>query len=104
MHEDLPEWYLNLWRSFPSVAHAFIWRDGKPVTIEPGDFELLDEWALNFAGSGAKATAQFLLDVWTKPGGRIWKAGAFDLFTAIRVWDSAHFAAFNTWVQSQRPR
>jgi hypothetical protein len=76
-------------RSFPSLrAYA----EATHLLTAPG----LDEWAHDRGlGSGAMAAVKFVLGVWDHDGN--WKVGRFDLFSAIRVWDSQHLAAFKAW-------
>lgn len=81
--------------SFPELA-----RRGRPVPgVDPWDPAELEEWAGGPSpGSGALASARFVLAVWA-PRGR-WRCGPFTL-ADFAAWDSRARDVFCEW--SQRP-
>lgn len=60
------------------------------------DAVALDNWAASGASSGEKHAARFVLGVWSPY--EAWRAGSFDVFDAVQVWDEQHRAAFQCWV------
>ena len=94
------ERWIALWRSFPVLEGA---RDvSTGARIEPGrdGLRALDEWAgwsVNRSSGAGTQAALFILDLWD--ASRCWRAGHFDLFAAISVWDDRQMAAFQSWAK-----
>ncbi len=75
-------------RTFPCLTKA--------AGVKPWDANTLDQWALDaLVSHGELVTAQFLLAVWDPAN--TWRCGRFDVMEALRVWDTAHLAAFLAW-------
>lgn len=85
---------VRLATSFPGLRDAAALR---PV-LEPEkwDPQALDRWATD-PGSGAadRFSARFVLAVWNSE--IEWKAGRFDVVTAMATWDRHHRQAFLRW-------
>lgn len=67
--------------------------------VRPWDADVFDVWA---AGAnlphGTRCTARFVLAVWDP--NHQWRAGAFDLMEALRVWDERHHRSFLAWAEA----
>lgn len=74
--------------SFPSLR-------GKPGT-KPFNGARLDDWAVHLdEDTCGISSARFVLAVYDSRA--TWKAGAFDLFAAVKAWDRLHRRAFAEW-------
>lgn len=100
--------FVKLVKSFPVL------RDHAPgLTETTVDLLLLDRWAAHtddletleqihackrnpYPGSGAIAAAQFVLSVWSDS--YEWRAGKFNMLSALHVWDEYQKKAFRQWV------
>ena len=99
------------------LAHSFPALHNHAPGLYPADLHLdmLDAWASHtkdegligsfvaegkspFPGDGAVEAARFILGVADRLGP--WKAGRFDVFRALDVWDAQQLAAFKAWASN----
>jgi hypothetical protein len=87
----------RLAKMFPTLADA--------PGIDPWNVEAFIAWLNGPApGAGASAAGRFILGVWntrtdwTECG--LAPPGCFDVFEGIAVWDDAHRAAFQAWIDA----
>jgi hypothetical protein len=95
--KDTSQALIKLAKMFPSLEDA--------PGIDPWDVDTFIKWLNGPApGAGASAAGRFILGVWnnhtdwTELG--LAPPGRFSVFEGLAVWDHAHVAAFQAWVDA----
>ena len=81
--------------SFPQLGARF---DGVAPGLDPWDVNTFGAWVVEGPlGGGARWAGIFVLSVWNADAPGDFGLPAFDVHSALSVWDRAHRAAFLAW-------